>query len=233
MKLLLFILLIVTFNANSFSFSKSTYLLKKIYKEHPKTFYCDCDIQWVSKKLLKPSVKSCGYVPRNEYTRKGNINKRAERIEWEHVVPAWEFGHQLQCWQNGGRKNCSKTSNKFKLMERDLHNLVPAIGEINADRSNYKFGFVDKKLRAYGSCDVEVDFKSRVFEPKEDIRGNIARIYLYFELQYGLKISKKQKQLYNAWNKLDPVDELECKIHGMKALYQGNVNPFFSKRCIY
>ena len=30
---------------------------------------------------------SCGYVPRNEYTKKGKKNERARRIEWEHVMP--------------------------------------------------------------------------------------------------------------------------------------------------
>ncbi len=27
-------------------------------------------------------------------------------------------------------------------MEADLHNLVPAVGEINGDRSNYRFGMI-------------------------------------------------------------------------------------------
>ena len=30
---------------------------------------------------------SCGYVPRNEYTKSGKKNERARRIEWEHVIP--------------------------------------------------------------------------------------------------------------------------------------------------
>jgi len=47
-----------------------------------------------------------------------------------HVVPAWEFGHQLQCWQDGGRKNCGKNNPQFKKMEADLHNLVPAVGAV-------------------------------------------------------------------------------------------------------
>jgi len=28
--------------------------------------------------------------------------KRASRIEWEHIVPAWFFGHNLDCWKRGG-----------------------------------------------------------------------------------------------------------------------------------
>ncbi|WP_411020426.1 endonuclease, partial [Salmonella sp. ZJLS19Sal_0228] len=80
-----------------------------------------CDIQWQGKKGT-PDLKGCGYQVRKQ-------EKRASRIEWEHVVPAWQFGHQLQCWQQGGRKQCSRHDTAFKRMEADLHNLTPAIGE--------------------------------------------------------------------------------------------------------
>jgi deoxyribonuclease-1 len=159
------------------------------------------------------------------------VNERAKRIEWEHVVPAWEFGHQLQCWQNGGRKFCKKSSTKFKEMAGDMHNLVPAIGEINGDRSNFKFSMIEGEKRVYGQCDAEVDFKRKTFEPTNKIQGNIARTYFYFEKQYGLRISKKQRQLFTAWNRLDPVDQAECEIHTKKAKIQGNVNPFISEPC--
>lgn len=104
-------------------------------------------------KKLVPDLDSCGYEPRKQA-------KRANRIEWEYVVPAWAFGHQLQCWQDGGRKNCKKTP-AFARMKADLHNLVPAIGEANGDRSNYSFAMLEGETRAYGSCDLEVNFKAR------------------------------------------------------------------------
>jgi deoxyribonuclease-1 len=234
MKIILFIFLIsISLNTNALTFSQAKNKLKTIYKYQPETFYCGCDIQWQSKKKLIPKVNSCGYKPRNKYTKKGNINKRVIRIEWEHIVPAWEFGHQLQCWQKGKRNYCAKKSKGFRDMEGDLHNLVPAIGEVNADRSNFKFGLIEREERVYGKCDVEVSFKERLFEPKPDVRGNIARTYFYFEKQYRLKMSKKQKQLFNAWDKLDPVDKIECFIHNAKAKVQGNENIFIAKKCHY
>jgi len=211
-------------------FSKAKAELKKLYRADPKSFYCDCDIKWVSKKKLVSVANSCGYQPRNELTKKGNINKRAKRIEWEHVVPAWEFGHQSKCWQEGGRKACKKVQ-AFKSMEGDLHNLVPAIGEVNADRSNYKYSMIPGEKRIYGQCDAEVNFKSRVFEPAPEVRGNIARTYFYFEQQYGLKISNKQRQLFTAWNKQDPVVRAECSIQEKKAAIQGVVNSFVALGC--
>lgn len=158
------------------------------------------------------------------------MNKRAQRIEWEHVVPAWEFGHQLQCWQDGGRKACKKEP-KFKAMEGDLHNLVPAIGEVNGDRSNFRFKMIAEEKRVYGQCDAEVDFKAKAFEPMPSVRGDIARTYFYFEKQYGLKISRQQRQLFSTWDNADPVSKAECDIHTLKAKKQGWDNPFIKAHC--
>jgi len=230
-KVLALLFLLASFSIEALSFSQAKTRLKSIYKIQPTSFYCGCDIKWQSKKKLVPVASSCGYEPRNEYTKKGYVNQRAKRIEWEHVVPAWEFGHQLQCWQKGRRKYCAKNSNVYKHMEGDLHNLVPAIGEVNADRSNFKYGLINKEKRVYGKCDVEVNFKGRIFEPAPNVRGDIARTYFYFEQKYGLKISRKQKQLYTAWDKSDPVDEAECSIHTKKTQAQGNTNPFIARLC--
>jgi deoxyribonuclease-1 len=182
------------------SFSSAKKHLSKQVNTDTKTIYCGCSIKKKGKKLV-PDADSCGYVPRNEFTKKGKINARAKRIEWEHIVSAWEFGHQLQCWQNGGRKNCKKVSKQFKKMEADINNLAPAVGEINADRSNYHFGMIEGEKRAYGACDVEIDFKQRVIEPPSEVRKKIADTYFYMQLTYGLKISKKQKKLFEIWTK--------------------------------
>ena len=58
-----------------------------------------------------------------------------------------------------------------------MYNLVPAVGEINGDRSNYKFGLIEDEPRVYGTCDFEVDFRNRIAEPPPHVRGDIARIY--------------------------------------------------------
>jgi deoxyribonuclease I len=180
------------------SFSSAKKYLSKQVNTETKTIYCGCSIKKQRKKLI-PDPASCDYVPRNEFTKKGKVNARAKRIEWEHIVPAWEFGHQLQCWQNGGRKNCKKVNKQFKKMEADINNLAPAVGEINADRSNYRFGMIEGEKRAYGACDVEIDFKQRVIEPPPESRKKIAETYYYMKKTYGLKISKKQQKLFNAW----------------------------------
>ncbi len=187
------------------------------------SFYCGCDIN-IKGKQWQPDFKACGYQVRKQETR-------ANRIEWEHIVPAWEFGHQRQCWQQGGRKQCANKDVEFKKMESDLHNLVPAIGEVNGDRSNYRFSQWNATPTQYGQCAMVVDFKDRKVEPPSYTRGQIARTYLYMQQNYGLKIAKSQLKLFQAWDKSYPVDTIECQRDNSIAQHQGNHNPFVQQQC--
>lgn len=207
------------------SFYQAKKRAKEIYlRSLPTTsFYCGCDIK-INGKKWQTDFSNCGYLVRKQQTR-------AARIEWEHIVPAWEFGHQRLCWQEGGRKNCGKKDLLFKKMESDLHNLVPAIGEVNGDRSNYRFSQWNAKPEQYGQCDMVIDFKSRKVEPPTYTRGQIARTYLYMQQAYSLKIAKSQLKLFKAWDKTYPVDTIECKRDREIARTQGNHNPFVNNHC--
>ena len=165
------------------------------------------------------------YTPRNKYYKSGKINTRAQKIEWEHVVPAHNFGKHLSCWREGGRKACSKDK-LFNLMEADMHNLVPAIGEVNADRSNFRFAADLPKKGMYGNCEFEVNFKDRRAYPRKEIRGDIARIYLYMSDKYNINLSNQERKLMEAWNKQDPVDEWERIKNKRVTKIQGNSNPY-------
>jgi deoxyribonuclease-1 len=113
-------------------------------------------------------------------------------------------------------------------MESDLHNLQPAVGELNADRSNFSFGMIPGEPRNYGECDFEVDFSERVVEPRDSIRGNIARTYFYMEWKYKIQISDKNRKIFSIWNKQDPPDEEEKKRNIWIESVQGNENPFIT-----
>ncbi|MFC3187438.1 endonuclease [Shewanella intestini] len=206
------------------SFSQAKRLAKKIYQQLPQqTFYCGCDIK-INGKLWQPDLASCGYQVRKQV-------RRANRIEWEHVVPAWEMGHQRQCWQDGGRKNCGRTDKKFKQMESDLHNLTPSIGEVNGDRSNFRFSQWNGKPKQYGQCQMLVDFKARKVQPPQQSRGAIARTYFYMQQTYGFKLAASQRKLFNAWNNAYPVTAAECQRDRLIANTQGNHNEFVNKQC--
>ena len=203
--LFVFIFLLSCVNAESFDQSKK--ILKNIYADHQTTFYCGCNYTYENQGNMIDR-KSCGYIPRNATTKKGNPNERARRIEWEHVMPAENFGKHLPCWREGGRKACQKDP-VFQKMEADMMNLVPAIGELNGDRSNYRYGANEPKIGQYGQCNFEVDFEANRAYVKPEIRGDIARIYFYMSEKYNINLSKQERQMMEAWDKLDPIDEWE------------------------
>ena len=198
---------------------------RQIYAAYPYSFYCGCRYFTQGKKLV-PYLKSCGYQARIPFMKNGMVNNRITRIEWEHIMPAWVFGHHLKCWQKGGRKNCRKKSPLFRMMEADLHNLVPAIGEINQDRSYYRFGYLQGEKRAYGACDFEVDFKSRKVEPAEVIRGDIARIYFYMSQYYKINLSPSLQKILKVWDKQDPVSRFEIYKNQAIGKLTGRKNPY-------
>jgi len=211
------------FSAKSekYSFARSKRILAtKIYRLHQKTFYGGCDYEIKGKRLV-PIADSCGFQYRKN-------PKRANRIEWEHIVPAWYFGHNLKCWKKGGRKECRETNAKFKQMEADMHNLVPAIGEINGDRSNYPYGNIRGEKRVYGKVDMEIEASKRLAEPKRSILGDIARIYFYMHDKYNMYISPEDAKKLIKWNNQDPVSRWEKKKNLLVKDIQGDNNEYVS-----
>jgi deoxyribonuclease-1 len=123
------------------SFNKAKKILEKqVYNNHRKTLYCSATFD--AKKKVKP--------PKGFTTTK--YVKRAKKIEWEHVVPAENFGRAFSEWRDGhkkcfsskgkafkGRKCAEKVDTEYRYMQADMFNLYPAIGAVNALRSNYNF----------------------------------------------------------------------------------------------
>jgi deoxyribonuclease-1 len=102
---------------------------------------------------------------------------------------------------------------------------------VNGDRSNYRFSEWNGTAMQYGRCDMLVDFKDRKVQPPALTRGAIARTYFYMQQRYGLRISKGQTKLFNAWNKQYAVNSIECKRDRLIAQTQGNHNDFVYKQC--
>lgn len=206
------------------------------------TFYCGCQFD----KHNKIDLGSCGYQIQNN-------PKRANRVEWEHIVPISQLASHLPCWKNGlclksdakksdakhalhsakgvkGRQCCQMIDPTFCKMEADLHNLVPEIGELNALRSNYRFGvlpFVDS--HQFGDCEFKIDPVTRRVEPALLTRGFIARAYLYMASQYDWHLSDSQRQLFMAWNRQYPPAAWEIERDKRIEKIQGNSNLFISR----
>jgi deoxyribonuclease-1 len=194
-------------------------VLPRLYSGMEVTFYCGCNYHG---KTI--DQQSCGFTPRKNA-------ERASRLEWEHIVPAWVLGHQRQCWKNGGRKHCADTDPAFARAEGDLVNLVPAIGEVNGDRSNYAFSAWQRgnPHPQYGQCQMVIDSKMKRVQPPEAIRGRIARIYLYMHETYALRMSRQDTQLMCAWSRQHPVDEWERQRNRRIRALQGSDNSFVSE----
>lgn len=192
----------------SFSKAKKT-LLKSVYFDHHITFYCRVPfevkrINGKQKAVVDPAQK--GFLFRKN-------RKRASRIEWEHVMPAEQFGGSLACWYSGnprclrkgknykGRKCCEKVSKEFRLMQADMTNLVPAIGEVNGDRSNFRYMDTSSNIIGqYGLCPMKIDFKGRKAYPAQYTKGFIGRDYLYMAKKYHIHLSSRERKMMRAWS---------------------------------
>lgn len=196
------------------TFDAAKDIARVIYAERPDTFYCGCAFSG-----SRVDLASCGYRPRKQ-------PRRAAQLEWEHVVPAWQIGHQMACWKDGGRRNCAARDRAFQAAEADLHNLVPAIGEVNGDRANFPLGMVAAPAGQYGACPMVVDFAQRTAMPPEPARGAAARIYLYMADRYALRLSARDRKTYEAWNRQYPVSDWERWRNQKVGCAMGWENPY-------
>jgi deoxyribonuclease-1 len=97
---------------------------------------------------------------------------------------------------------------------------------MNGDRSNFSFGWLPEQPGQYGSCLTQIDFKAKKVMPRPSIRGMIARTYFYMSKQYGLRLSKQDRQLFEAWDKTYPVQAWERQRNQSVACVMGRGNEF-------
>lgn len=217
---MLLIFLAVTTPQPPGSFTTAKVKALEVTIDHRQTLYCDCDFSETN----DVNSQRCGYVPRRLFTSSGNVNLRTERIEWEHVVTAYRMGKDRKCWADkesfpecqrssgswlSSRECCRQVDPEFKAMEADLHNLWPAVGELNADRSNKPYGSVVGEPREYGACDFEVS--GGYAEPSPDVQGDVARTSLYMMDVWGVVFSDEEVVQLRAWSLADPPDEWELE----------------------
>lgn len=180
-------------------------LYSKVFNNTGETFYCGCD--WSNRKT---GLASCGlqsFFPKSQ-------RKRAARTEAEHIIPAsWMLKVNKQYRQcavdakkygESPRDYCQKKDRNYKQAHNDLVNLVPAVGQINGDRSNKPYvASVKPSAKSYGQCDILID--SRGIIPPKDKQGDIARIAFYMQSKYNVTYSPRQMALFEKWDKVDPI----------------------------
>ena len=119
------------------------------------------------------------------------------------------------------------TAAVFQTAEGDLHNRVPAVGEVNGDRSNLAYSlWARNPAPLYGNGHTIIDIKLKRIEPREGGRGRAARITLYMDQTYGLRVRNQDRKRMCAWAKTFPVDDWERERNARIVRWQGRGNPF-------
>lgn len=130
----------------------------------------------------------------------------------------------------------------------DMHHLFPSKVSVNSARGSCIFGDIEDtdtefwfilgdQLTQIPSTNIdgysEKDEESCVFEPRESVKGDIARAVFYFYTIYQQKVEQedanffpRQKETLLKWHRADPISEKELRRNDLIAFYQGNLNPF-------
>lgn len=157
----------------------------------------------------------------------GTYKKEGDCYNREHSVPQSWFG-------SGGIKS-------------DIVHVIPTDGFVNNKRSNYPLGEVDeieyKSTNGYsklGTCKT-AGYSGTVFEPNDEIKGDMARIYFYMATCYESVapgwghgvfstayngFEKWALDMFMRWSQQDPVDAREIARNNAVYDVQGNRNPF-------
>ena len=218
-------------NSTNDSFSQAKKMLGQVCADHRVTFYCGAEYDAQSNVTLPDGFTT----PKHE--------KRADKIEWEHALPAENFGQTFAEWREGapecvdnrskafkGRKCAEKVNAEYRMMQADMYNLFPAIGAVNALRSNFNYAMLAGEPATFGSCDMKISGNKA--EPPARARGQIARTYMYMQDSYSrYHMSSQQEQLMKAWDKQYPVDKWECTRAKRIEKLQGNENKFVKEPC--
>ena len=224
-------------------------MLNKIYYDHLQTLYCDAEFDKF-KHIKKPQGFKLPNIRKVDFKvydiSAEELKRKSERMEWEHIVPAENFGRTFTEWSKG-HKNCVSNKGKhfkgrscavqenedFRYMYTDMYNLYPAIGAVNYLRANFnftQFNQRDNVKNLFGSCSLKIS-KNKV-EPHNEVKGLIARTYFYMEQTYPrYKIGEPMRSILKIWDKKYPVTDWECQRAYRIEKVQGNANRNVKKEC--
>ncbi len=130
-------------------------------------------------------------------------------------------------------------------MRSDMHHLAPTKSNVNSSRGNLPFGNIsDSKATKWyqnanqynsdpdgsaGDSEAYSKRNSSYFEPRDEVKGDVARAVMYFYTMYDsadTSFFESMKVTLLEWHKLDPVDDFERSRNELIKKYQGNENPY-------
>ncbi|WP_350939726.1 endonuclease [Vibrio metschnikovii] len=127
--------------------------------------------------------------------------------------------------------------------DTDIHHIRPADATMNTERGNLEFMEGGSATTVSPEAGNKKDMTKRTFEPRDEVKGDIARMMFYMATRYqgndndGLTLelipgyntpTTKLGDLCSLlrWHQQDPVDEFERNRHEKIYDIQNNRNPF-------
>ena len=199
------------------------------------------------------------------YSGIGNYTPVTDQDKGEEVDEGLKYNREHampKSWFNEATQDNYTTS--VYPMYTDLHHLFPTDRYVNTMRSNYPYGEVGDKITKqseggfskFGRSVDSLGYKTsgqngRVFEPNDQYKGDLARVFFYMATAYesyknekGAERSPKNwtsdmltsdiypfftdwaLKMLLRWSANDPVSEKEIKRNSAIYAIQGNRNPF-------
>jgi Endonuclease I len=182
------------------------------------------------------------------------VNRNLSCIYTNLTLPIPEGSDPTSAVFLNGNNNGINTEHVYPLSlgtentnaQSDMHHLYPSRVKTNADRGNEPYGespdnntvkwYRDKEeLTSKPSKDIDEYSEQGIerFEPRESVKGDIARSIFYVYTIYRDEVKavnpdffELQRSTLCNWHFNDVVDEKEWKRTQAIAKYQGNKNPF-------
>lgn len=160
--------------------------------------------------------------------RCGNYTNEGDCYNREHIIPQSVFNEQSP-------------------MVADAHFITPTDGKVNGIRSNYPHSVVvtPTTTSLNGSKlgeSTTAGYTGPVFEPIDEFKGDIARMYFYFATRYENTVAGYSYAMFNgtsnkvftpaflsvliAWHNQDPVNAREIARNNAIYARQNNRNPY-------
>ena len=185
-----------------------------------------------------------------------STDMRKDGKVWDIYSNATSYSFNQSCGSYSGEGSCYNREhsipqswfNKANPMKSDAWHVVPTDGYVNGRRSNYPFGevgtttYTSKNDFSKLGHSVTEGFKGTVFEPNDEYKGDIARIYFYMATRYENSVGSWTGGVFSSsyphlqtwvvnlmlkWHRQDPVSEKETDRNiAMHKGEQGNRNPF-------
>lgn len=205
-------------------------LIKKIHFDYKKTWLNGCDYSYDLQSCMDKTMVD---------TSTCSVKEQNQTVKWIQVVPDSFYGRNRECMNEEvcvskytgksykGKRCCRQSDAAYRKMEADLFNLIPVVSAIADKRKDQIFMKVEKAKYMVGK--VKMDEKA--IEPPDNLKGDIARVYLYMNQRYGLELSLEEKEDYYYWHKLDSVDKRECAIAKTIMKIQGSSNRWIKEGC--